>query len=144
MLPYMDVNSYMGSAQFGSLPSIWATKVSTIGQQALKRLARAVEFKSLSEAYNSGRSTSRAIRDVIYPDRTAIYTLFSDRNRQMRTGTPMMHGTEREDPERTPDQNGPDRTGPECKKVFGRISTPTGSQKLSIEPYESSRRDLAF
>ena len=36
----------------------------------------------------------------------------------MRTGTPMMHGTERGDPERTLDQNGPDRTGPECKKSF--------------------------
>ena len=57
----------------------------------------------------------------------------------MRTGMPMMHGTERGDPERTLDQNGLDRTGPECKKVFGHISTPTGSQKLSIEPYESSR-----
>ena len=55
-------------------------------------------------------------------------------------------GTERGDPERNQGQNGPDRTGagPKCKKVSGRISTPTGSQKLSIGPFESSRRDLAF
>ena len=30
------------------------------------------------------------------------------------------------------------------KKVLGRISTPLASQKLSIGPIESSRRDLAF
>ena len=32
----------------------------------------------------------------------------------------------------------------QTKKVFGRISTTTASQKLSIAPNKSSRRDLAF